>query len=68
MSLEEIRECSKKDEIILRNAKQRGFVPRKGMQRSQGKRTGQGGSARGGVKRHVGYITLMGAHFGKGLF
>lgn len=31
LSLEEIRERSKKDGIILGNVKQRGFVLRKGM-------------------------------------
>lgn len=29
---------------------------------------GAGVGARGGISGHAGYITLMGAHFGKGLF
>lgn len=38
------------------------------MQRQGEEEQRQRERARGGISGHAGYITLMGAHFGKGLF
>jgi hypothetical protein len=38
------------------------------MHRSQGKEQRQRGSDKKDISQHARYVTLMGSHFGKGLF
>lgn len=63
-----MKECSKKDEIILGNAKQTGFVPRKGMQRARVKRTEAEGQSMRRRQQTRGLHYLDGRAFREGPF